>query len=285
MSNLSNLFTRARTYAKAIALVCAYKQVGQVGQVGRSQQRRGVQASNLMCPTSGRLDFDRRGLGGQRVLPELCLMRVNDARFIRRVWRVEPGADGVREGSVIAPEPAIMSRSEYARARNISTTHVSRLVKKERIVLDERGRVIVAASDALREKLRDPTRGGVGGSPATAAACAATSAGAGQSTMGGLESLSLAEASRAEKIERTRSLRLDNAVKAGELVRRAVVDAEVFRRARQAQELLMALRERLVPLLANESEESTIDAMLDSEFRQVLALLAARVDVQKRESA
>lgn len=176
---------------------------------------------------------------------------------------------------VAVTEAPIMSKSEYARARGISPTQVSRLAKRGRLVLDERSRVIVAASDALREKLRHPTRGGAGGSPNAAAGQTPVSAGAGQGMPGGLESMSLAEAARAEKIERTRLLQLEVAKEAGQLVRCDVVDAETFRRARQAQELLMALRERLAPLLAVEADERAIDRMLDEEFRQVLAVLAA----------
>lgn len=169
-----------------------------------------------------------------------------------------------------------MSKSEYARSRGISPTQVSRLAKKGRLVLDERARVIVAASDALRAQLRHPTRGGVGGSPAAAAGRAPDAAGARPVASVGLESMSLADAARAEKIERTRLLQLEVAEKGGQLVRRDVVEAETFRRARQAQELLMSLRERLVPLLAVESDEQAIDRMLADEFRQVLAILSVR---------
>lgn len=181
-------------------------------------------------------------------------------------------------------ELPIMSRSEYARARGISSTQVTRLVRKGRLVLDERGRVIVAASDALREKLRDPTRGGVGGSPVTAAERAPFPAGA---TLGAqtAASMSLTDAARAEKIERWRLLQLEVAERAGRLVRRDVVDAETFRRARQAQELLMSLRERLVPLLAVETDERAIDLLLDQEFRQVLKILASPASDESREAA
>jgi hypothetical protein len=97
--------------------------------------------------------------------------------------------------------------------------------------------------------------------------------------------MSLTDVVRAEKIERWRLLQLEVAEQAGQLVRRDVVDAETFRRTRQAQELFMALRERLVPLLAVENDERAIDVLLDAEFRQVLSILASPASEESREAA
>lgn len=188
-------------------------------------------------------------------------------------------------------EPERCSKAEYARLRGVSDSYVSKLHHKHRLVLDARGLVIVKSTDTLVAASRDPTRGGdrtgkharrdaeraAAPSPTAAPAEPQTSgpAGAAPQTQGDPDAMTLTEAARAEKIERTRSLRLDNAVKAGELVRKDAVEAEAFRCARQAQELLMALRDRLVPLLAAESDEHAIGTLLDAEFRHVLAVIAA----------
>ena len=94
------------------------------------------------------------------------------------------------------------------------------------------------------------------------------------------EPLSLADAARAEKIERTRKLLIENATAAGLLVRRADVDAEVFKRTRQAQESLLAMKDRLVPLLAIEANEQAIDALLERELRHVLASLSGAASTE-----
>ena len=87
--------------------------------------------------------------------------------------------------------------------------------------------------------------------------------------------MSLADATRREKLERIRALQLQNAERGGALVRRDAVEAEAFSRGRQAQELLMALRDRLPPLLAQESDARAISELLDAEFRHVIAVIAA----------
>jgi len=178
-------------------------------------------------------------------------------------------------------EPERCSKAAYARLRGISRSYVSRLGHKHRLVLDERGLVVVASTDALVRAVRDPTRGGDRSGKNTgalAAACpehtAPIPAGATPTLQGGdLNSMSLTEATRAQKIEQTRLLQLDVAERSGQLVRRDVVEAETFRRARQAQEALMAMRERLAPLLAIESNEHAIENLLDAELRQVIAII------------
>lgn len=181
-------------------------------------------------------------------------------------------------------EPDRVSKAQYARMRGLSDSYVSRLAKQHRLVLDPHGLVLVAPSDVLVRATRHPTRGGdrtgkhtppaelavevAAPSPAGAIATYASTSAA---------TPTLAEAARAEKIERTRKLRLEVAEQAGQLLRRDVVEAETFKRARQAQEALMALKERLAPLLAAESDRHAVDAMLDNEFRHVIALIAGNV--------
>lgn len=178
--------------------------------------------------------------------------------------------------------PERCSQAEYARLRGLSRAYVSQLRDKNRLVLDERGLVMVKNTDILVDATRHPTRGGdrTGKHARQAEACsstkvAASSAGATPAnSRDGNAAMTLAEAARGEKLERMRKLRLENAENAKQLVRRDVVDSETFKRARQAQEALMSLKERLSPLLALESDERAIDALLDAEFRHVIAAIA-----------
>lgn len=159
-----------------------------------------------------------------------------------------------------------MTVKQYAAHRGASLSFVYRLRRTARLVLTADGGVDAAASDARIATERYDLRGGDHGKMKAAPAAAPRVSPAGAPT--------LADAAREEKTERTRLLRMDIAERAGQLVRRDVVDSEVFRRGRQAQEALMALRDRLPPLLAIENDEHAIGILLDDEFRHVLALIA-----------
>lgn len=189
-----------------------------------------------------------------------------------------------------AVEPEVCSKTEYAELRGVSTSYVSKLGRQQRLVLDSLGRIVVKRTDALVAATRDPTRGGDRtGKHARRIAqeAASTPQMPGDARMpeqGGntrrgvpaaFEAVSLSEATRAEKVERTRLLQLDVAAKAGQLVRRDVVESETFQRARQGQEALMALKDRLIPLLAVESDERAIESLLDAEFRHICRVLGA----------
>lgn len=199
-----------------------------------------------------------------------------------------------------------MSKAEFARHMGWSDTRVSQLAKAHRLVLDSDDLVIVERSKALIAATRKSvTRGGdqtgkharLAAAERAAAATAAdsplspaepsapVSAGATPPDLGALASLSLADVVRAEKIERARGLRLQNAKEAGDVVRRAVVEAEAFRCARQAQELLLALRDRLPPLLAAMNDERAIGALLDTELRHVIATIAATPAMAETKAA
>lgn len=193
--------------------------------------------------------------------------------------------------------PERVSKADFARHMGWTDTRVSQLAREHRLVLDNDGLVIVERSKALIAATRKSvTRGGdrcsararlaaeqraaerteaAGNAPAPAEPGAPPSAGATQPDLGAVASLTLADVTRAEKIERTRNLRLQNAREAGALVRRDHVDAEAFRCARQAQELLLALRDRLPPLLAAMSDEREIGDLLDTELRHVIATIAS----------
>lgn len=196
------------------------------------------------------------------------------------------------------PTPERMSKSDFAATMGWSTAYVSQLAKAHRLVLDDDGLVIVDRSRALiRATRKSATQGGDrtgkharlaaeraaaqdGASAPATEGGASFPAGAAPAAPASAEPMSLADAARAEKIERTRKLLLENATAAGLLVRRDAVEAEVFRRTRQAQEAMLALKDRLVPLLAIEVDEQAIDALLDRELRHVLASLSGATSTE-----
>ncbi len=179
--------------------------------------------------------------------------------------------------------PAIVTKAEYARMRDLSDTYVSRLGKVGRLQLTDDGKVIVAATDALIAQHRDPTRGGDRSGkrerhPAGAGESqpVAHSPAAPRATNAGLPlgTLSLQDIIRLEKLEKLRQTRRENALEEGMLVRRDEVEAEAFARARQAQEALMAIPDRLAAQLAGENDPAEVFALLDAELRRVIATIA-----------
>jgi hypothetical protein len=179
--------------------------------------------------------------------------------------------------------PPIVSKAEYARMRGVSDAYVSRLGKRGRLVLDADGRVIVAATDALIAQTRDPTRGGDRTGKHAAAAAGASAVPAGATTAASppqrpatqsIASLSLQDVIRLEKIEKLREKRRENALEEGLLCRRDEVEAEAFARARQAQEALMAIPDRLAAQLAGESDPAAVYALLEAELRRVVTTIA-----------
>ena len=88
-------------------------------------------------------------------------------------------------------------------------------------------------------------------------------AGRGGETSGYFVSRALSEAAKA------RLLTLEADEKEGELVLLAEVKTEAFARARAARDALDAMRSRLAPLLAGESDPLRCDQLLAAEIRRV----------------
>lgn len=155
-----------------------------------------------------------------------------------------------------AEEPKSVSQREYARMRGISEVQVSKYKNSGRLVLDTSGAVIVAASDHLLAEILDPLRGGD------------------RTKRGGSDRISYLEAKTDEARARAVKATLESELMAGELVRVEEVEAEIFARARGAQELLMALPDRLSPLFAAEANPATIHQMMTDELRRVCQAIA-----------
>ncbi|AOH36869.1 hypothetical protein BGP89_11315 [Luteimonas sp. JM171] len=173
--------------------------------------------------------------------------------------------------------PERVTQTGYAQLRGYAKSYVTKLKNQQRLVLDEDGLVLVAQTDAVIAALRDPTRGGdrTGKRRRREAPAAPAAAPATNGQPAGDGELSYTDAARQEKIERTRLLQLEIAEKAGALVPREQVDAEMFRRGRHGVEALMSIKDRLSARLAVESDVHKIEAMLDVELRRVAKIIAS----------
>lgn len=172
-----------------------------------------------------------------------------------------------------------MTLPEYAAHRGCSYEMVRRYRADGRLVLADDGRVLVAATDAILAQSLHPTRGGRGGSRALAEALDAAApesppAAGAAAPARAAAGVSMLDAARAEKLERVRKLRLEIAAQAGQLVDRAEVERHAFARARQAQEALLAIADRLAPQLAAETDPQRVHALIDAEVRRVARELA-----------
>lgn len=168
---------------------------------------------------------------------------------------------------------------EYAAHRGCSYEMVRRYRAEGRLVLADDGRVLVAASDAILRESLHPVKGGRGGSRALAEAANAAPADSPPASPAGAASrpddgVTLLSATRAEKLERVRKLRLEIAAQAGELVDRAEVDRHAFARARQALDALLAIPDRIAAVIAAEGDPHRVHALLDDEIRRVARELA-----------
>lgn len=165
-----------------------------------------------------------------------------------------------------------MTVTQYAAHRQVDHALVSRWKSGGRLVLDSDGKILVRASDAVLSQELDRQRGGKGGGPgAEAAGKRATEIASGGS---------LAEATRDEKVKRSRLLELEIAEREGALVSADEVRAEAQRVAHGLRGELMAIADRLADPLAAETDSTRIHAMLMTEFRKLAGLLAqARAEV------
>lgn len=161
----------------------------------------------------------------------------------------------------MVPESAVMPRAvpqkDYAKLRGISEAMVSKYKSGGRLVLDEQGFVLIKETDQLLSRTLDPLHGGDR---------------SGKSS--GREKITYLEAKTEEARARATKATLEAEIMSGTLVRTAEVEAEAFARARGAQEVLMAIPDRIAPLLAAESDVGKIHALLSDELRRVCEAIA-----------
>lgn len=185
-----------------------------------------------------------------------------------------------------------VNRSEFAALRGCAKSYVTKLGHQGRLVLDPTGKLIdVAATAAMLERTDDPARGGdrakkyqmahaqataLGMLPRPGLASAAPEPRPGAAVDGGGsgDTPAYRNAATRERVAKARLAELDLAEKAGNLVRRAEVEAAVFSLARQAQDALDAIADRLSTQLAAESDPARVHKLLSDDVRRVMQQIA-----------
>lgn len=167
-----------------------------------------------------------------------------------------------------------LTQKQYALARGVSESYVSKLKRQGRMVFTAAGLVNVEATDRLVANTADPARGGdrtAGASPADAMAAepqASAPAASRASGKGSLEQdAGYRSAATRERLAKARIAELELAELAGALVRREDVDRLVFGLARMAMDKMLAIPERLGGQLAVETDVAVCEKLVEDELR------------------
>jgi len=145
-----------------------------------------------------------------------------------------------------------ISQAEFARHRGVSRPTVNLYKKKGYLVFADSGKVLVKESDKKLSDLLDKSRGGTGSSQG--------------STLSGN---SFMVAKTREMQAKAAKYELDLKEKSGELVSKEAVTRAAFTLARDAQEALMSIPDRLASLIAAENDEAKVHELLTTEIRNV----------------
>lgn len=155
-----------------------------------------------------------------------------------------------------------ISLAAFARHRGVSRATVTEYKKKGYLVLTEAGKVCVKESEeSLKAKL-DKSRGGAREKPAAS---------------GESDGNKFMEAKTRDMQARALRSELELREKAGQLISKEAVKRAAFSVARDAQETLMAIPDRLASMLAAETDEAKVHEMLTDEIRQASNALADAV--------
>lgn len=159
-------------------------------------------------------------------------------------------------------ENRFIRQAEFARLRGVSRATVWEYKSKGLLVMTDDGLVDVAASQARLQEQLDPARGGV-------------RTGAKKPAAG---SRAYMVAKTAEMEARAARQQLELRERAGELVEKDTVHRRGFTLARQAQEAMIAIPDRLASLIAAETDPAKVHELLSNELRQVANDLAKAVE-------
>lgn len=161
-----------------------------------------------------------------------------------------------------------VTQAEYAKHRGVSRQAVHKALRAGRIVVGEDGKIDQEAADAAWKGNSSPQMqpGSLNG-------------GAGQprqrESVGDSSALSYAQARSVREGWQARLARLEYEERVGVLLNRDEVKVAVFNKDRRVRDLLLALPDRVTPLIATTPEEQvTIYAILQDEVLRALKELA-----------
>lgn len=89
---------------------------------------------------------------------------------------------------------------------------------------------------------------------------------------------SIVEANRRDAVSRANMREIKEAELKGTLVNAREVELQAFAQARQLRDAILAIPDRVTPIIAAETDEHTIRQILDTEMRSVLRDLAENAD-------
>lgn len=166
------------------------------------------------------------------------------------------------------------NRSEYASHLGVSPAYVTKLGKQGRLVeLEENGRRVVdfELSDRLVKNTADMARAdnGANAAPRVAASVA-------PSSEGGRVEVIFRQAQAQERAYNAKLTELEYRQKVGQLVPVADVRKVAIETARNVREAVLAIPDRVVSILAAETDPARVHVILLNEIRQALSGLADR---------
>lgn len=157
-------------------------------------------------------------------------------------------------------QQAYMSRGEYARHRGVSAPTITQFGHEGRLIETADGKINVAETDALLATSLDPARGGD-----------RTDKGLHPNSTNAADYLA---AKTRRELAMAAKAGLEAEHLAGRLVSVEEVEREAFTAARQAQESLLAIPDRLASMLAAESDPAKTHQLLSDEIRRVVSAIA-----------
>ena len=171
----------------------------------------------------------------------------------------------------------LLSKSEFAARMGWSKPYVSKLVKQDRLVLAEDGRVDVAATQALLKESADPSKTGVAdrhqrervekGVGVHVVADAPVTAPVLEVPAAGFDF----QKSRAQREFYLAALAENEARKSsGELVERQAVENAAFATGRMLRDLLLGLPKQISPGLSAINDPWELERQLTTHLRRVL---------------
>ena len=173
--------------------------------------------------------------------------------------------------------------AEFADVLGTSDSYVRRLKREGKLVVDDQGRIVVAASVAKLGRVLDPARGGDRSGKAKAPATMPAPTGYGDGAERDRLNYNI-QAAR-EKLAAAQLRELELGREAGALVLRSERDAAEFGRARAAREALLSLPDKCASRCKAAPDVASVYAILMEECRRICRDMATLPDAEADQGA
>ncbi len=171
----------------------------------------------------------------------------------------------------------LMTKSEYAHHRGVSTQYISKLIKQKKISVEYGDKIDPEKVDAIlgpvspekKSSLPTPTSN-LSLLPKSEPTAISTAEGIEISAEKILASTSLFEAQRYKEIFQALTKKLEYEKLDGSLLSREEVEKAAFESGRQIRDMLQAIPDRIAPLVAAETDLHACTQILKAEIRSIL---------------